>query len=210
MKYLTVSRFSILVFCVSVNISALAQEIKMSKENSLTEEEIAEAEENLDLEEVSKIFGESSDLEDFEKRLNDHENEISNLDLNEDGEVDYLRVIEKVDGNTRNIYVQAVLAEDSFKTVASLVVVKDTNNEVSVKVIGDKTIYGSNYVIVPAFRRVPVVVTRIWSPGYRVWVSPYRYGHYPSYYKRRTVRRRAAVRRAPARRARKRTIIIKN
>jgi len=33
-------------------------------------------------------------LEDFEKKLNNPDTQISNLDLNEDGEVDYLRVIE--------------------------------------------------------------------------------------------------------------------
>ncbi|MBK8490816.1 MAG: hypothetical protein IPL49_07955 [Saprospirales bacterium] len=36
--------------------------------------------ENLNIEDVAEIFGESSDLEDFEKRLNDPESMISNLD----------------------------------------------------------------------------------------------------------------------------------
>jgi hypothetical protein len=49
---------------------------------------------NLDLEAVASIFGESKDLEDFEKRLNDPKTQISNLDLNNDGEVDYLRIME--------------------------------------------------------------------------------------------------------------------
>jgi len=34
---------------------------------------------NLDLEAVASIFGESKDLEDFEKRLNDPKTQISNL-----------------------------------------------------------------------------------------------------------------------------------
>ena len=46
---------------------------------------------NLDLEAVTSIFGASKDLEDFEKRLNDPETQISNLDLNNDGEVDFSR-----------------------------------------------------------------------------------------------------------------------
>lgn len=49
---------------------------------------------NLDLEAGASIFGESKDLEDFEKRLNDPKTQISNLDLNNDGEVDYLRIME--------------------------------------------------------------------------------------------------------------------
>ena len=43
---------------------------------------------NLDLEAVASVFGESENLEDFEKRLNDPEAQICNLDLNEDGYVD--------------------------------------------------------------------------------------------------------------------------
>jgi len=52
---------------------------------------------NLDLQAVASTFGESKDLEDFERRLNDYDSQISNLDLNNDGEVDYLRVIENME-----------------------------------------------------------------------------------------------------------------
>lgn len=48
---------------------------------------------NLDLRAVASIFGESANLEDFERRLNDPGEQISNLDLNGDNQVDYLRVI---------------------------------------------------------------------------------------------------------------------
>lgn len=193
----------LLLFGLFLSLNVFSQEIKMSKENTISEEEINAAQENLDLEVVAEVFGESSDLEDFEKRLNDPNSEISNLDLNKDGEVDYLRVVEKEEGDQRTIYVQAAVSNDSFKNVASLVVVKDENDEVNVKVIGDEAIYGANYVIVPAYRRVPPVITWFWKPSYRVWVSPYRYGVYPSLYRPRvvvapatrvTTRRRARVR----------------
>ncbi len=196
----------LLLFGVSLSFSVLSQEIKMSEENtiSVSEEEIIEAEESLDLEVVAEIFGESSDLEDFEKRLNDFESEISNLDLNEDGEVDYLKVMEKEEEDKRTVYIQAAVAEDEFKDVASLVVVKDENDEVNVVVVGDESIYGENYVIVPVYRRVPPVVTWFWGPYYRVWVSPYRFGYYPPYYHPRAVVARP-TRVATRRRARVRT-----
>ncbi len=177
----------LLLFGMLFSFSVLSQEIKMSKENTLSEEEITEAEENLSLQVVADIFGESSNVEDFEKRLNDPESAISNLDLNGDGEVDYLRVVEKEEGDKRIVYVQAAVTEDTFKNVASLVVVKDKNNEVDVKVVGDDAIYGKNYVIVPAFRRVPAVVSWFWAPSYRIWVSPYRFGYYPPYFRPRAV-----------------------
>ncbi len=194
-----------------------SQEIKMSVENTFSEEEIKEAEENLDLEEVAEIFGQSNDLEDFEKRLNDPAKKISNLDLNSDGEVDYLKVVEKVEGDKRTIYVQAAVNENTNKTVASIVVVKDKNNEVNVKVVGDEAMYGSNYVIVPAYRRVPVIVSWFWGPRYSVWLSPYRFGYYPPYFRPRgvVVRPRPVVGkttviRASPRPVRRRTVIIRN
>ena len=193
-----------------------SQEIKLSGENKLSEEEIKESEENLNLEDVAKIFGESSDLEDFEKRLNDPKNKISNLDLNEDGEVDYLKVEEKVEGDTHTVYVQAAVSENNNKTVATIVVVKDNNNEVNVKVVGDEALYGSNYIIVPAYRRVPPVVIWFWGPSYRVWVSPYRFGYYPPYFRPRAVVIRpkpvgkTTVIRTSPRPVRKRTVIIRN
>src|SRR5688572_31374348 len=69
---------------------------------------------NLDLRAVASIFGESRDLEDFERRLNDPDVQISNLDLNGDGRVDYLRVIEANERNTHLIILQAVLGIDTY------------------------------------------------------------------------------------------------
>lgn len=193
--------------------SETLEEIKLSEENAFSEEEIEIANTNLNLEEVAKIFGESSDLEDFEKRLN--KSNISNIDLDKDGKVDYLKVVEKNNGDVRTVYVQAPLSKDTYKNVASIVVVKDSNNDVKVKVVGDEAFYGSNYVIIPVYRKIPLVVTWFWGPRYTVWVSPYRVGFYPAYYLPRTVvvapktviRRNSVVRPRPVRR---KTVIIKN
>ena len=49
---------------------------------------------DLDLRAVADVFADSRNLEEFERRLNDYDEGINNLDLNQDGQVDYLRVIE--------------------------------------------------------------------------------------------------------------------
>ena len=59
--------------------------------------------ENLDLKTVATLFGQSKDLEEFEKNLNDPKSALSNLDLNGDGDVDYLRVIETADDRPSGI-----------------------------------------------------------------------------------------------------------
>jgi hypothetical protein len=70
---------------------------------------------NLDLEAVTPVFGESKGLEDFEKRHNDPNTQISNLDLNNDGEVDYLRVMETADRNVHTICIQSIIAKDQYQ-----------------------------------------------------------------------------------------------
>ena len=80
---------------------------------------------NLDLEAVASIFGDAKDLEEFEYKLNDPKAQISNLDLNEDGNVDYIRVVETAENNTHLIALQSVLAEDIYQDIATIEVEKD-------------------------------------------------------------------------------------
>ena len=137
---------------------------------------------NLDLKAVATVFGESKNLEEFENKLNDYDRNISNLDLNNDGQVDYLRVVEDVQRNTHVVVIQAVLDKDVYQDVATIVVDKDQNNSTSVQVIGDPYIYGPNYIIEPAYYYTPSIFDCFWGMNYHRWNSPYYWGYYPSYY----------------------------
>jgi hypothetical protein len=53
----------------------------------------SEISDNLDLRAIASVFGDAKNLEDFERQLNDPKIQISNLDLNDDNQVDYLRII---------------------------------------------------------------------------------------------------------------------
>ena len=138
---------------------------------------------NLDLQAVSSIFGESRNLEDFERRLNDYDSQISNLDLNDDGEVDYLRVIESSEDNVHVVVVQAVLDRDVFQDVATIVVERSRNSRAYVQVIGDSYLYGDNYIIEPVYIHTPSIFSFFWGNRYRTWHSPYYWGYYPRYYR---------------------------
>jgi hypothetical protein len=137
---------------------------------------------NLDLKAVSTVFGESKNLEDFEQRLNDYDSGISNLDLNNDGQVDYLRVIEKNEKNIHLVVIQAVLDRDVYQDVASIVVERDRDNNTTVQVIGDPYLYGDNYIIEPAYVYTPSIFSFFWGSAYFSWNSPYYWGYYPNYY----------------------------
>ncbi|WP_445716831.1 hypothetical protein [Flavobacterium sp.] len=137
---------------------------------------------NLDLRAVATVFGDAKDLEDFERRLNDPKTQISNLDLNNDNYVDYLRVIETVEGNVHLVVVQAVLEKDVFQDVATIEVERDSNNRVQVQVVGDVYMYGTNYIYEPVYVHSPVIYTTFWVRNYRPYYSSWYWGYYPSYY----------------------------
>ena len=142
----------------------------------------AEISDNLDLRAVASIFGDSRDLQDFERRLNDPELQISNLDLNNDNEVDYLRVIETVENRTHLIIIQSVLDQDVYQDVATIDVEKDRNNKIHVQVVGDVYMYGENYIYEPVYYTTPVIYASFWSNNYRPYYSSWNWNYYPSYY----------------------------
>lgn len=137
---------------------------------------------NLDLQAVASIFGDSRDLEDFERRLNDPSTQISNLDLNGDNRVDYLRVIEATESNTHLIILQSVLAADTFQDVATIEVERDRSNNVRVQVVGDVYMYGPNYIYEPVYVSRPFIYDVFWVSSYRPYYSPWYWGYYPTYY----------------------------
>lgn len=139
--------------------------------------------ENLDLKTVATLFGQAKDLEQFEALLNNPDSAFSNLDLNGDGEVDYLRVIETADDNRHLVVIQAVLAKDIYQDVASIFVEKDANNQVTVQVIGDEYIYGADYIIEPVYIYQPVIYDWFWGPSWVCWHSPYYWGYWPGWWR---------------------------
>lgn len=140
--------------------------------------------ENLDLKTVATLFGQAKDLEQFEQMLNNPDSAFSNLDLNGDGEVDYLRVIETADNNRHLVVVQAVLAKDIYQDVASIFVDKDEETQsVTVQVIGDEYIYGVNYIIEPVYIHRPLIYDWFWGTSWVCWHSPYYWGYFPHWWR---------------------------
>lgn len=137
---------------------------------------------NLDLEAVAITFGESKNVEDFERRLNDPESRISNLDLNNDGYVDFLRVVEVEEKGTHLIVIQAVIGHDLYQDVASVIIEGETKTSATVTIIGNRDIYGDNYVIVPRYVVRPVIFDWFWLPTYVVYRSLWYWDYYPHYY----------------------------
>lgn len=168
---------SFMAFFFVVITGVMAQDVtKVEAKNS-------DISNNLDLEAVASIFGDSKDLEDFEKRLNDPETKISNLDLNEDGYVDYLRIVEMVENSTHLLSIQAVLGDDQYQDVAIIEVEKDDSDNTYVQVVGDVYMYGPDYIIEPTYISRPIFFIHFWKPLYRPYRSVYYWGYYPKYFR---------------------------
>lgn len=143
----------------------------------------ADISEDLDLKTVATLFGQAKELEQFEQMLNNPDSAFSNLDLNGDGNVDYLRVIETADQNRHLIVIQAVLAKDIYQDVASIFVEKDPKSEsVTVQVIGDEYIYGADYIIEPVYIYRPVIYDWFWGPSWVCWHSPFYWDYWPTWW----------------------------
>ena len=138
----------------------------------------------LDLQAIGAAFAQSATVQDFENLLNNSSYMLSNLDLNQDGYVDYLRVIETIQGGAHVFVIQAVLAPDVYQDVATLVAeVSTVSTACHVQIIGSPYIYGPAYIIEPVFVVRPVIYTHLLRPYYKPWHSPWYWGYYPPCYR---------------------------
>ena len=137
----------------------------------------------LDLQAVAAAFAEAKTVKEFEMLLNSSRYMINNLDLNGDGYIDYLRVLETRKGYYHALLIQACIAPGLFQDVATLVAERRANL-LYVEVIGDPYLYGYNYIVRPTFVKRPPMWDMFGKPTYTTWNSPYYHGHWPSYYQR--------------------------
>lgn len=163
---------------------------------------------NFSLEGAVELFKTAATLEDFEKALNATDSEVNNLDLNEDGETDYIRVIDRAEGNAHAVVLQAILNEKESQDVAVIEIEKDGDESAILQIVGDEDLYG-NQVITEPFEEevkktngrggpsvqgaVPFrIVVNVWfwpsvrfiyGPAYVPYYSPWRWRYYPVWYR---------------------------
>lgn len=155
---------------------------------------------NFSLEGALELFKKSASPEEFEKSLNSPDEKVNNLDLNGDGYIDYIRVIDKNEGNVHAFILQAVISENESQDVAVITLEKLADGKAVLQITGDADIYGIETIIEPTeevrinagattTRRVVNVwtwpsVQYIYSPYYtNVWISPWHYSYHPVWYR---------------------------
>lgn len=148
-----------------------------------------------------ELFKKSGSPEEFEKSLNSENQNVNNLDLNQDGEVDYIRVEDKLDGDAHALILQVAVTKDESQDIAVIEIEKDGDESAVIQIIGDQDIYGEEMIYEPYDDAVNAQVVNevdiypavnvwywpsirfIYAPIYRPWVSPWYWAHYPGWWR---------------------------
>jgi hypothetical protein len=159
-----------------------------------------------------EMFKQSSSPEEFEKLLNTQDKNVNNLDLNEDGEIDYIKVIDKADKDVHAFVLQVAVSENENQDIAVIELEKTGDTTAVLQIVGDEDIFGEQVIVEASDegdevmaddsngghgpsavfyepKRVVVNVffwpgvRFVYRPAYTPWVSPWRWRHYPGWWK---------------------------
>lgn len=188
------SSFAVVLFCFATVFQAAGQD----HDNGLPGDHFS-------LEGALELLKGSESLEVIEKHLNTEQNHINNLDLNQDGKVDYIRVIDHAEEDVHAVVLQVALSENESQDIAVIEIEKTGPESAILQIMGDEALYGPDHRIEPyeeagqggkggpnpADLEITRVVVNVWfwpcirfiyAPHYRIWVSPYRWGRYPQWW----------------------------
>jgi len=163
---------------------------------------------NFSLQGALDAFEKAASPEDFEKAINTEDNHINNLDLNADGETDYVRVVDMMEDNVHVFVLQVPVSESESQDIAVIELEKTGNESAVIQIVGDEDIYGEEVMIEPEgsndksnkkgsgpfmdiYGPDSYIVVNVWlwpcvrfvyAPAYRPWVSPWRWRYYPTWW----------------------------
>jgi len=105
---------------------------------------------NFSLEGALEMFKKASSPEEFEKLINTENNGVNNLDLDNDGNIDYVKVIDKKEGDVHAFVLQDPVSETESQDIAVIELEKKGKDNAVLQIIGDEDIYGEETIVEPA------------------------------------------------------------
>ncbi len=166
---------------------------------------------NFSLQGALQMFQQSASIEEFEKLINTENNHVNNLDLNGDGDIDYIRVIDKNENEVHAFVLQVAVSEKESQDIAVIELEKTGNESAVIQIVGDEDIYGEEVIVEPdgdnkeektgngsgpsyddAFLDDISIAVNVWGwttvrfvygPFYKPWVSPWRWRYHPAWWK---------------------------
>ncbi|MBL7884129.1 MAG: hypothetical protein JNL69_08665 [Bacteroidia bacterium] len=104
---------------------------------------------NLNLYAVLDLFQNSETFEEFEKKLNQEDFKINNLDLNNDNKIDYIKVIDNKTGDNHAIVLQTPINAKENQDIAVIEIEKTKDGKILLQIVGNEDLYGKDYIIEP-------------------------------------------------------------
>jgi len=166
---------------------------------------------NFSLQGALEMFKQSSSIEEFEKLINTDSKNVNNLDLNGDGETDYIRVIDKSEKDAHAFVLQVAVSETENQDIAVIELEKTGDTTAVLQIVGDEEIFGDQVIVEASdegdevgddnapgngpsanyFEATRIVVNVfywpavrfVFRPAYIPWVSPWRWRHYPGWWR---------------------------
>ncbi|NOS91853.1 MAG: hypothetical protein HOP30_08020 [Cyclobacteriaceae bacterium] len=183
---------ALVVLLAAATLSAKSQTITAADSTGLPGD-------NFSLEGALELFKKSTSPEEFEKMLNTEDSKVNNLDLNGDGETDYINVIDQTKKGSHAFVLQVAVSENEKQDIAVIELEKTGNDKAVAQIVGDEDMYGEQTIVEPTEEVVTnagtsrqQVVVNVWTwpsvryvyaPGYGVWASPYRWRAYPGWWR---------------------------
>lgn len=135
----------------------------------------------------AQLLKTTKDPQSLEQAINAPNNSINNLDLNNDGKVDYLKIVEQQNGTLQ-------VVDDYSATQSAVVATLNINQQTNtLSVNGNQTYCGNNYYYQSHFTFGDYLMMSYLLRLHPYYVPVYHYGYYPSYYHSTTVVRRTYV-----------------
>lgn len=129
--------------------------------------------EDFDLEALPSVLEKVSDFEALEKAINEEGNDVNNLDLDGNGEVDYVLIQMENDGDTYIAYLRVATSETEFQDVATLEMEKKSSATATFQIVGDEALYGKDYILEPEGGIVDISESSSSTSGGKGGPSPY-------------------------------------
>ena len=167
---------------------------------------------NFSLQGALDLFKKAGSPEEFEKLLNTEDSKVNNLDLNDDGNTDYIKVVSKRENDVQIFVLQALVSENESQDIAVIELEKTGSENAVIDIVGDEDIFGEETIVEPednqgnaynaSSSRVGSgpntgfagngIVVNVWgwpcvrfvyAPAYVVWVSPFTWRARPVWYR---------------------------
>lgn len=135
----------------------------------------------LDLAAVTELAKKSRDAADFERLLNNQAEAVNNIDLNDDGKVDYINVTEYGSGDRRGFSLTAEVSPGKTQEIATIDFQKEAD-KTTLQTTGNPSLYGPGNYHHSSFSMTDALLMGWLFSNRPSYASPYGYGNYPPSY----------------------------